>query len=206
MNYQEFYNEWKKHPVFSINEVYAWDAGFNKNNLTRWVIKGYLIRLLNGFYSFPEYQDVPNIYFHIANKIYQPSYISLQTALAFYGLIPEAVVSITSVSTKKTYQTQNQFGNFYYQKIKESAFFGYDLKKFLNNSSIKLAKPEKAIVDFLYLNPFINNEQEIVDLRMDDDIFEEIIDLKVVFDFAEKMKNKSLIKRLKILSKVMSYD
>jgi predicted transcriptional regulator of viral defense system len=82
---------------FSIDQVYAWQPGFDRNNLSRWIKKGFLIRLRQGWFTFSEYKSNPDFALYFANRIYRPSYISLHTALAFYGLIPKAVTQVTSV-------------------------------------------------------------------------------------------------------------
>ena len=102
-----------------VNESHAEFLGFDKNNLSRWVKKGYLIKLRNGYYTFREYMATQNINLYLANRIYRPSYISLHTALAFYGLIPESVTQTTSVSTLKTALFRNTIGVFSYKKIKK---------------------------------------------------------------------------------------
>jgi hypothetical protein len=87
--------------------------------------------------------------FEISNLIYSPSYVSLESALSYYGLIPEAVFSINSVSTRKTAVFKTPLAVFNYRKIKKSLFFGYILQKY-NNKSYKIASPEKAILDYFY--------------------------------------------------------
>lgn len=93
MNWFEFEKKMFDLGCFSIHQVYAWRPGFDRNNLVRWTKKGRLVHLRRGWYAFPEYKDKPEFAEYIAGKIYNPSYISLHSALAFYGLIPESVVN-----------------------------------------------------------------------------------------------------------------
>ena len=83
---------------------------FSRNNLVHWTNQGLLIRLRQGHYTFPEYKGRADYSFYFANRIYRPSYISLHTALSFYGIIPESVVQITSVTSLKTASFTNAFG------------------------------------------------------------------------------------------------
>jgi hypothetical protein len=76
----------------------------------------------------------------------------LEYALSFYGLIPEAVMTITSVTTNKTAIIKNAEGVFTYQHIKQSAFRGFNEIKDNEGFLYFIAEPEKAVVDFLYLN------------------------------------------------------
>jgi predicted transcriptional regulator of viral defense system len=97
MNYLEFKDKMFDLACFSNHQVYAWQPDFDRNNFSHWIKRGLLIRLRQGYYSFPEYLCKPDFSMYFANRIYRPSYVSLHTALAFYGIIPEAVVQITSV-------------------------------------------------------------------------------------------------------------
>lgn len=86
----------------------------------------------------------------IAKEIYSPSYVSLEYALSIYGLIPERVVDVTSVTTKKPIEFKNKLGVFIYQHIKENCFTGFIEKEDENGLVYFIATPEKAVADFLY--------------------------------------------------------
>jgi predicted transcriptional regulator of viral defense system len=128
MSFIEFRSQLFNLVCFNTNQVYAFDPSFDKNNLTNWVKKGYILKLRQGYYTFPEYFGESGFSLYLANKIYRPSYISLHSALSFYGLIPESVLTITSVSTLKTAEFENNFGRFSYNSVKESAYFGFVIK------------------------------------------------------------------------------
>lgn len=202
MNYIEFRKSFFDKLCFSTNLIKAGYPHFNTNNLTRWVKKGLLVKLRNGYYAFPGYLTNADSALYIANRIYRPSYISLHTALAFYNIIPEAVVQITCVSTLKTMEFVNRFGTFSYKKIVPSLMFGYEQKPFLNSKTILIAQPEKALLDLLYLYPFYNSIDEIVSLRLDEQILLEIIDIDKLNDYADSYKNKAFSKRVKLLKEV----
>ena len=133
MTFLEFKNQLFDLACFNIYQVYAWQSDFDRNSLTRWVKKGYLIRLRQGYFAFSEYKSKPDYFLYFANRIYRPSYISLHTALSFYGMIPEAVVQITSVTTLKTASFVNDFGEYSYKNVKENLMFGYELKPMADN-------------------------------------------------------------------------
>lgn len=184
---------------FNIHQVYAWKPGFDRNNFVRWVNKGLLIRLRQGYYTFPEYKGKPDFALYFANRIYRPSYVSLHTALAFYGMIPEAVIQITSVTSLKTISFANDFGEYGYKSVKEELIFGYDLKPIADGRTFQLARPEKALLDLLYLYPFYNTEQELEDLRLDEDFMQDDLDRKLLEEYTVKFKNKALEKRVQLL-------
>lgn len=184
---------------FNIHQVYAWKPGFDRNNFVRWVNKGLLIRLRQGYYTFPEYKGKPDFALYFANRIYRPSYVSLHTALAFYGMIPEAVIQITSVTSLKTVSFTNDFGEYGYKSVKEELMFGYDLKPIADGRTFQLAKPEKALLDLLYLYPFYNTGQELEDLRLDEDFLQDDLDRKLLEEYTVKFENKALEKRVQLL-------
>lgn len=199
MNYLEFKNRMFDLGCFNTHQVYAWKPDFDRNNFVRWTKKGLLIRLRRGYYTFPEYKSKPDFILFFANRIYRPSYISLHTALSFYGIIPEAVMQITSVTSLKTASFQNEFGEYEYKSVREELMFGYDIKPIANGHSLQLAQPEKALLDLLYLYPFYNTEKEMEDLRLDEDFLLDELDLSRLDNYLSKFKSKALQKRVNLL-------
>lgn len=199
MNFITFKNKFYSFGIFSNYQVYAWYPNFDRNNFTRWFKKGLLIRLRQGLYTFPENKTKPNFDFYAANRIYRPSYISIHSALSFYGLIPEAIFQTTSVSTLKTASFKNDFGTFVYKTINAKLMYGYNSKKIDAERYFLIADPEKAIMDLLYLYPEYNSEKEILELRFDEDILLEIFHKELLIEYTEKTENKSLLQRVKKL-------
>ncbi len=176
----------------------------DKGNLSRWAANGMLVRLRQDWYAFPDMISVNNFARYIAERIYRPSYISLHTALSYYGIIPEAVVAITSVSTHKTAKFDNQFAQYTYQKIKPQLFFGYEPKSIAGDfntdrRSFMLAHPEKAILDLLYLYPEYKTEEDMLELRFDDYFMQEDLNIKRLEKYQEIFANKALDNRIKTL-------
>lgn len=153
MNYIEFKKMVLHLPVIRGSDFTGIDKQVLYNQLRRWQDKGLIIRLKRGLYLLNEddRRINPNRSF-IASQIYMPSYVSLEYALNFYGLIPERVDKVTSVTTKKTARFNPPFGTFIYQHIKPEAFRGFKSVIDENGLTYFIAEPEKAIVDFLYLN------------------------------------------------------
>ncbi len=201
MSFLEFKDKMFALACFSIHQVYAWKPGFDRNNLTRWVKKGYLLRLRQGYFAFAEYKGKSDYALYFANRMYRPSYISLHTALAFYGLIPEAVVQITSVTSIKTASFKNDFGEYSYRNVKESLMFGYELKPMADKRVIQFATPEKALLDLLYLHPYYNNAQELEALRLDEDYLHHDLKKDLLETHAATFQSKALDQRVKLLFK-----
>jgi predicted transcriptional regulator of viral defense system len=131
--------------------------------LSLWRKQGHIIKLRNGVYLFSDAADgiSPE---EIAVRLYAPSYISLGKALSIYGLIPEMVYGLTSVTAKTTRNFKNRYGAFSYRHLRPALFFGYKEIK-TNSSSYLIAEPEKALLDLLYLNR-IKNEADWGSLRL----------------------------------------
>lgn len=202
MDFLTFRNHLYPQGCFNINQILLWEKDFDRNNLTRWCHKGLLVKLRNGYYAFPEYRQVPGFARYVAGQIYSPSYISLHSALSFYGIIPEEVVQLTSVSTLKTATFKNAFGTFQYQNVKESLFFGYEIKSLADGRGVMMATPEKALLDLLYLNSYYKTEQDMEELRLDEDYLQNDLDSERLFDYASRFASKSLDRRLTLLKTV----
>ncbi|MBP5776310.1 MAG: hypothetical protein J6W56_02055 [Prevotella sp.] len=187
---------------FNINQVLLWEKDFDRNNLTRWCRKGLLVKLRNQYYAFSEYRQMPEFSRYVANRMYAPSYISLHSALSFYGMIPEEVVQLTSVTTLKTAKFENAFGTFHYQNVKTPLFFGYEIRTMQNGRGLMFATPEKALLDLLYLNPYYKSEQDMEELRLDEDYMQNDFNTSLMEEYLTKIGSKTLDKRMRTLLKV----
>ena len=202
MKYQKFKETFKNNLVFNYNQVKVLDSNFHRQQLSKWVVEGKLVGLIKGFYIFPSLNLNENLLAFIANQIYKPSYISLEFALSFYNFIPEGVYLITSISSKKTTQFQTPIANFSYRSIKPQLMFGYKLQSFEYQGkkyNYSLAEPEKAILDYLYLNHQIKTLEDFQGLRWNKSEMLEKLDLERLNRYLEVFKNKALEKRVKVL-------
>jgi predicted transcriptional regulator of viral defense system len=181
---------------FSNDQVYSWQPGFDRNNLSRWIKKGLLIRLRQGYFTFPEYKGKPDYPWYFANRMYRPSYISLHSALSFHGIIPESVIQITSVTSLKTAYFVNLFGEFSYKTIKKELMYGYDLKTMSDGRTLQIADPEKALSDLLYLYPEYSTTQDMLDLRLDEEYLQNDLKKNLLHEYISQFKSKTLEKRV----------
>jgi len=121
--------------------------------LTRWVNSGRIYRLRRGVYSIaPPYQKTQPHPFLVANHLQRSSYVSLQSALAFYGLIPENVNITVSITTGRPERLETPLGIFEFRHIKSNLLFGYHMID-LGGQNALVATPEKALLDLVYLQP-----------------------------------------------------
>ena len=200
MNFIEFRKKFIDIGCVNTHQIVALYPDFNHNNLTRWVKQGLLVNLRQGYYSFPELRAQSEFTFYTSNRIYKPSYISLHSVLAFYGIIPEVVTQITAVSSLKTAEFQNDFGVYTYKKVREDLFFGYELKPF-GDKSILFAHPEKALLDLLYLYPFYDSSEELEELRLDEAYIANDLDRKRLDEYAARFGSKALTRRVALMKK-----
>lgn len=114
--------------------------------LSRYAGKGVVTKLRNKYYAMVS--NPPSTCL-ISNKIYQPSYISFETALSHHGILPETVYELTAATTKPTREFRIQERIFSYHKIKDAAYTGYGPMR-LDGDTILMADPEKALIDHLY--------------------------------------------------------
>jgi predicted transcriptional regulator of viral defense system len=142
----------------------------------------------------------------VANLMYRPSYISLYSALAHYGMIPEFVARTTSVTTLKTASFCNEMGAFDYRHLKPDLFWGYHMIDSVNQRKILIALPEKALLDLLYLTPSLKGEDDMLQLRLDEDYMTSDFDLDQARQYLERFNSHALNYRFNLLQKVYLND
>lgn len=117
--------------------------------LARFVRAGALVRLKRGLYAFshPQLDE-----FVLANWLYRPSYVSLESALNSYGIIPDVVPNVTSISPTTSKTITTPLGTFLYSKINQNLFFGYrSVTDPISGLAYFIAEPEKALLDYIYI-------------------------------------------------------
>jgi len=115
----------------------------------QWVRKGWIRRLKRGLFelALPEPAVISDLF--VANRLYEPSYVSLDTAMSHHGLVPEVAMQVTSVTSGTTKRFVNQHGVFTYFSVSPEAFGGYGVIT-VEGRQVLMAEPEKALVDRLY--------------------------------------------------------
>lgn len=135
--------------------------------LSRWVATGKLIQLRRGVYALAApYQKTKPHPFFVANHIVPASYVSGQSALAYYGLIPEYVPVTTSVTTMRPGQRDTPLGRFNFQHIHSRQFTSYRSIEVSAGQTAFVATPEKALLDLLYLHPHSATSAYVQELRL----------------------------------------
>jgi len=143
-------------PVFETGLLLAGPvnpAGVRRQ-LSRWTASGRLHQLRRGLYALaPPYQKVRPHPFLVANRMVRGSYVSLQSALAHYGLIPEYVAVTTGVTTVRPARWETPLGAYVFRHIKPDLYYGYQWIDLGGGQHAFLASPEKALLDLVYLQP-----------------------------------------------------
>ena len=156
MNLQRLVELVGSEPVFETGLLLAGpvDPRAVSRQLSRWTRAGRIHQLRRGLYALaPPYQKVRAHPFVIANRMVRGSYVSCQSALAHYGLIPEHVPGTVSVTTGRPGRWETPLGAFEYHHIKSGLLRGYRLVDLDGGQRAFVATPAKALLDLVYLHP-----------------------------------------------------
>lgn len=205
MQFIDFQNQLSEYYVFSLKDILKILPHFKRIQLDRWGNKGYLRKIKRGFYCFSSQEINRDFLFYAGNRIYTPSYISLEMALKFYELIPEEIFQITSVATKKIASFDTDIGSFSYRHIKPSLYWGYRLLDF-RKQKILIAEPEKAVLDYLYVHHNLKTSADFEGMRINVDEFKSHINLEKFQRYLELFENKQLSKRANIFLTTIKND
>lgn len=167
MKWDQFYQKFGACPLITPKMVYALGGHWPsiQVQISRWVKGKKLIKLAREKYIFSEVyrrDDLSPIY--IANQLVYPSYVSLEYALSFHGLIPEAVFSMTSLTTLRPSHFSTAVGTFVYKHIKRGLFWGYESRN-EKNLALLIAQPEKALLDTFYFWRGKMNQERLIEMR-----------------------------------------
>ena len=199
MRFREFQFYAKDLPAFNLNDIRKYDPNFHRQQLSDWLNRGYIKSLVGGFYLLADVQVDENYLFMLANRIYEPSYISRESALAYYLVIPESVLGVTSVSSRKTKQFDSEWGRFIYRSIKPALMFGYRVVVQEKMTKYKIASLEKAVLDSLYWNNKIESSDDLAGLRWNRQELLGLDDYPLFKKYLKIFDNKALNRRVDLL-------
>ena len=157
-------------PVFETSLLLAGDVDpvDVRRQLSRWTSTGRLHRLRRGLYALaPPFQRARPHPFVVANRMVRPSYVSLQSALAFHSVIPEAVPVTTCITTARPGRFSTPLGDFAFRHIKLELFRGFRALDVGGRHDAVVATPEKALLDLLYLEKDSDSEAYLDGLRLE---------------------------------------
>ena len=169
MKFDELLSSAAKQPVFETGLLLAGAVDPNdvRRQLSRWAQAGRVIQLRRGLYTLAApYQQNPPHPFRIANSLLPGSYVSLQSALAYYGLIPDYVAQTLSVTTQHPARWRNALGDFHFHHLAQHLFFGYQQVSFTSGQEAFIALPEKALLELVHLTPDGDDPAYLAGLRL----------------------------------------
>ena len=202
MKYLAFEKTFRDFLIFSIRDIQKRFPDFDNRRLVEWQLKGYILKVRRGYYCFKEHRRDEQFLYFSANKIYSPSYVSFESALAYYSIIPEGVFITTSATTRNTANYDTTIGSFSYRHLKSVLFFGYKLIKG-DGVMIKIAEPEKVLLDYFYMNK-INSISEMEEMRFNETQVRGIIDFKKMENYQKVFDSRILDKRVRLFIKVIN--
>ncbi|MBW6471895.1 MAG: hypothetical protein K0B14_02120 [Anaerolineaceae bacterium] len=190
-------------PIFESSLLLAGDVKpeYLRMQLSRWVKAGKIHQLRRGVYTLaaPHQKQNPHP-FLVANRLQTASYVSLQSALSFYGMIPDIVQSTISVTTGRTDRFQTPLGNFEFRHILKEYFRGYRWVD-VGGQQAFVAIPEKAILDLIYLQPGGEKPEYIAELRLQNLEQLDIQELWKQSSFFNKPKMEKAVKVIEMFVK-----
>jgi hypothetical protein len=153
MKWAELLKEFSDQPLFHSSMLRIFDdvPAHIEVQLSRWSRSGKLCRIRRSWYLIEEpyrARDVSEAV--IANSVVQPSYLSLDWALGFYGLIPEAIFNPTSITTARGIEFEAEGRRYFYHHVQPIFFTGYEKVEGSGDVFI-IAAPEKALLDKIYI-------------------------------------------------------
>ncbi len=188
-------------------ELLGYDRETLRKQIQNWVKKGYVIQLKKGLYAYLGLEKRKLFSnFYVASLLYgDNSYISLESAMSFYGLIPEKVFQLSSVSTSKTKTFINELASFNYKHIK-AKLFDYFINQIDEFSNVyRIAYPEKALLDYIYFKVKVNQ-------NIDEDFFEEnlrlqnleILQISRLKDLEKLFNKKKISHAVSVLERIIT--
>jgi predicted transcriptional regulator of viral defense system len=196
MQFREFEYRIRDLPAFNLNDARKLDPDFHRQQLNYWLNHGYIKSLAGGYYILADRAIDESFLFMAANKIYEPSYVSLESALAYYQVIPESVLGVTSISSRKTKQFESIWGVFSYRSVKPQYMIGYRVMNSSPGKKFKIASLEKAILDYLYLNSDIRSWEDFDGLRWNKLQLSSLLDQTTFTRYVRIFEKKSLQNRV----------
>ncbi|NCO42472.1 MAG: hypothetical protein COZ06_06055 [Armatimonadetes bacterium CG_4_10_14_3_um_filter_66_18] len=156
-------------PAFETGLLLAGDVDPDdvRRQLSRWTKTGKLLQLRRGVYALPApFRKVDPHPFAVANRLVPGSYVSRQSALAHFGMIPEHVPMVTSVSCRRPGNFKTPLGRHDFRHVKASLLFGFASAEVGRGQHAFVASPEKALLDLVYLQPGGDSPAYLRELRL----------------------------------------
>lgn len=203
MKFREFETRMRALPAFNLNDARKLDPGFHRQQLNYWQAQGRIRPLAGGYYLLADRALDEKVLFMLANKIYEPSYVSLESALAYYEIIPETTLGVTSISSRKTRQFESAWGVFSYRSVKPAYMTGYQVIENRPGIKFKIASLEKALLDYLYLHAEIQSTIDFEGLRWNKTQLQDLLDPARLVRFVNLFDKRALEHRVELFQEYL---
>jgi len=203
MKWEGFVNKFGQLPVIDTKFLLAGvkDLEPFKVQISRWQKAGKLLQLKRGFYTLSEtYRKTPLFEPYISFLLKKPSYLSLEKALEYHGLIPEGVPVYTAVTSKRAAKFSSEAGVFTYRHIKQPLFWGY-ASVTLNSQTGFIAAPEKALLDLVYFHGMNISLKYLEGLRLQ---HVDKLNPGILLKFAGKFKSLGMLRAGSVINKYIA--
>jgi predicted transcriptional regulator of viral defense system len=169
MRFEELLKVVGDEPLFETGLLLAGDVDPTgvRRQLSRWMEAGRLLQLRRGFYTLAvPFQKVRPHPFLVANRLVPGSYVSLQSALSHFALIPESVPVTTSVTVGRPGRWDTPLGTYEFRHLRDELFLGFHQTQLAGGQEALVATPEKALLDLVYLEPNGDSLEYLTELRL----------------------------------------
>ncbi len=206
MHFEDLLTIVEDEPLFESSMLLAGDIdpASVQRQLSRWRAAGRILQLRRGLYSLaPPYRKVKPEPFLVANRLVSPSYVSLQSALAHWGMIPESVPVVTSVTSARGGRRETELGVFTYRHVQTGWLQGYRRQQLSMGQSALLALREKALLDLVYLTPRADDPEYLRELRLQG---LDHLDLGFLRRLAESSGHPKLLNAVAIIAQLARHE
>ncbi|MCX6879347.1 MAG: hypothetical protein NTW21_36915 [Verrucomicrobia bacterium] len=151
----------------------------------------------------PTWRKVEPHPFLVANRLQRGSYVSLQAALAWHGMIPEHVPVVTSVGASRPETVRNPLGVFQFNHLADGLRFGYSREEVGSRQFAFVASPEKALLDLVYLTPGADSVDYLRELRLQNPA---AIRMTVLNDLAQRSGKPKLVRAVRMVGPMLAAE
>jgi predicted transcriptional regulator of viral defense system len=203
MKYNDLISRYGKLPVIDTENLLVGgaDPAVVRMQVSRWTRAGKLIQIKRGIYLLaPEYRRTELYEPYLASILEKPSYISMEKALEYHGLIPEGVPVYTSVTTKRPCRHISPAGTFDYRHINSRLFWGY-YSITVRGQTAFMASCEKALLDLIYLKGMKISVEFLEEMRLQNI---EKIDPEILGRYAAKFLKPGMVRAARLITEYLA--
>jgi len=193
-------------PVFASSLLRSGsdNVGAVRLQLSRWVKAGRLYQLRRGLYALaPPWRKIEPHPFLVANQLRRGTYVSLQSALAWHGVIPEHVPVVTSVGPGRPARAATPLGAFQFHHLAEGLCFGYSKIEVAPRQFAFVATPEKALLDLVHLTPSGDEEAFLEELRLQ---HPEVFQIARLEEWSRRSAKPKLMRAARIITEMFAEE